>query len=105
MQTTILRTIISIHSALSPLHPLLIDGHTRDARDSAVVASRIVANVRRSRDERNVTKPPILIMQGNPITERGISDAMASTQVQHLSEERTNADRAQRQACIWCEGG
>ena len=32
-------------------------------------------------------------------------DAMASTQVQHLSEERTNADRAQRQACIWWEGG
>mmetsp|Transcript_1281 Transcript_1281/g.3219 ORF Transcript_1281/g.3219 Transcript_1281/m.3219 type:complete len:296 (+) Transcript_1281:186-1073(+) len=27
-------------------------------------------------------------------------DAMASTQVQHLSEERTNADRAQRQALL-----
>jgi len=73
MQTTILRTIISIHSALSPFHPLLIEGHTRDVRDPAVVASRIVANVRRSWDERNVTKPPILITQGDPITERGIS--------------------------------
>mmetsp|Transcript_17851 Transcript_17851/g.42959 ORF Transcript_17851/g.42959 Transcript_17851/m.42959 type:complete len:241 (+) Transcript_17851:59-781(+) len=73
MQTTILRTIVSIHSALSPFHPLLIEGHTRDVRDPAVVASRIVANVRRSWDERNVTKPPILITQGDPITERGIS--------------------------------
>lgn len=73
MQTTILRSVLSIHSALSPFHPLLIEGHTRDARDPVVVASRIVANVRRSWDERNVTKPPILITQGDPLTERGIS--------------------------------
>ena len=70
---TVLRSVLSIQSTLSPYHPLLIEGHTSDARDPADVASNIVANVRRSWRERNVTKPPILVTQGDPPAERGIS--------------------------------
>jgi len=70
---TILRSVLSIQSTLAPFHPLLIEGHSRDTRDPAVVATQIVANLRRSWQERNVTKPPILISQGDPLTEKGIS--------------------------------
>ncbi|KAL9186370.1 hypothetical protein ACHAXT_005608 [Thalassiosira profunda] len=38
-----------------------------------MVASQIVANLRTHWEERNVTKPPILITQGDPLTEKGIS--------------------------------
>mmetsp|Transcript_27771 Transcript_27771/g.50144 ORF Transcript_27771/g.50144 Transcript_27771/m.50144 type:complete len:208 (+) Transcript_27771:25-648(+) len=48
-------------------------GHSRDTRDPAIVATQIVSNLRQSWTERNVTKPPILITQGDPLTERGIS--------------------------------
>ena len=70
---TILRSVLSIQSTLSTFHPLLIEGHSRDTRDPAIVATQIVSNLRRSWTERNVTKPPILITQGDPLTERGIS--------------------------------
>lgn len=61
--TTLLRSTLAIQTTLSPYHPLLIEGHTKDARDPAHVASRIVASLRRSWKERNVTKPPLLITQ------------------------------------------
>lgn len=70
---TILRSVLSIQSTLSPYHPLLIEGHTRDTRDPALVANQIVKNLRQSWSERNITKPPILISQGDPLTEKGIS--------------------------------
>ena len=69
----ILRSTLAIQSALSPYHPLLIEGHSRDTRDPSLVANQIVANLRRSWRDRNITKPPILITQGDPLTEKGIS--------------------------------
>jgi len=70
---SLLRSVLSIQSTLSPFHPLLIEGHSRDTRDPTVVANQIVSNLRQSWKERNVTKPPILITQGDPLTEKGIS--------------------------------
>ena len=84
---TILRSLLSIQSTLSPYHPLLIEGHTRDARDPSMVATQIVTNLRRSWGERNITKPPILITQGDPLTERGIS-AITRLVAQELGVKR-----------------
>jgi len=88
--TIVLRTALSIQTALSPFHPVLVEGHSRDVRDPHTVANRIVSNLRRhwggrsrrddeGEDEDNVgnvlvaIKPPLLIIQGDPLTERGIS--------------------------------
>eukprot|EP00970_Alexandrium_tamarense_P006210 scaffold1052_cov198-Alexandrium_tamarense.AAC.28 len=73
MPVTTLQSIVSIQSTLSSFHPLLIEGHSRDSRDPSIVADRIIFNLKRSWNERNVTKPVILITQGDPLTERGIS--------------------------------
>ena len=72
-QMTILRSISSIQSTLSPFHPLLIEGHSRDSRDPTTVGKQLVKNIKSSWKERNITKPPILITQGDPLTETGIS--------------------------------
>ena len=69
----ILRSVLSIQTALSKYHPLLIEGHSMDTRDPSTVATQITNNLRRSWKERNITKPIILITQGDPLTERGIS--------------------------------
>ncbi|KAL7493165.1 hypothetical protein ACHAWT_002292 [Skeletonema menzelii] len=69
----ILRSVLSIQTTLSKYHPLLIEGHSLDNRDPSTVATQITNNLRRSWKERNVTKPIILITQGDPLTERGIS--------------------------------
>lgn len=70
---TILRNLFTIRSTLSQYHPLLIEGHTKDSRDPSQVASRIVSSLQSHFDERNITKPIILISQGDPLTEKGIS--------------------------------
>jgi len=72
-QMTILRSISSIQSTLSPFHPLLIEGHSRDSRDPTIVGQQLVKNIKSNWKERNITKPPILITQGDPLTETGIS--------------------------------
>ena len=69
----ILRSVLSVQSTLSKYHPLLIEGHSRDTRDPEIVANQITNNLERSWNERNITKPIILITQGDPLTERGIS--------------------------------
>lgn len=69
----ILRSVISIQTTLSKYHPLLIEGHSSDTRDPSTVAKQITINLERSWKERNVSKPIILITQGDPLTERGIS--------------------------------
>ncbi|KAL3807926.1 hypothetical protein ACHAXA_000365 [Cyclostephanos tholiformis] len=83
--TIVLRTAISIHESLSPFHPVLVEGQSRDVRDPRIVAYRIVSNLRRhwggrgGRDDDPAPaavwtmKPPILVIQGDPIAERGIS--------------------------------
>jgi len=69
----ILRSVLSIQSTLSKYHPLLIEGHSSDTRDPSAVANQITNNLKRSWNKRNITKPIILITQGDPLTERGIS--------------------------------
>lgn len=69
----ILRSVLSVQSTLSSFHPLLIEGHTSDTRDPSIVANQITNNLKRSWNERNITKPIILITQGDPLTEKGIS--------------------------------
>lgn len=70
---TVLRNLFMIRSTLSEFHPLLIEGHTRDDRDPQHVANRIVNNLHMHWKERNITKPIILISQGDPLTKTGIS--------------------------------
>lgn len=70
---TILRNILRVRSTLSQYHPLVIEGHTRDTRDPSIVANRIISNLESNWAQRNITKPIILITQGDPLTENGIS--------------------------------
>ena len=70
---TILRSVLSIQTTLSQFHPLLIEGHSRDSRDPSLVGKQIVKNIRSNWEQRNITKPPILITQGDPLTDTGIS--------------------------------
>jgi hypothetical protein len=69
----ILRSVLSIQTTLSKYHPLLIEGHSSDTRDPSTVANQITKNLKRSWKERNISKPIILVTQGDPLTERGIS--------------------------------
>lgn len=69
----LLTNLLSIQSTLSPFHPLLIEGPSKDNRDPSHVASQIVSDLRSHWKRRNVTKPILLITQGDPLTERGIS--------------------------------
>jgi hypothetical protein len=69
----VLRTVLSIQTTLSKFHPLLIEGHSADTRDPSIVATQITNNLKRSWKERNISKPIILVTQGDPLTERGIS--------------------------------
>lgn len=70
---TILRSVLSIQTTLSQFHPLLIEGHSKDSRDPSLVGKQIVKNIKSNWKQRNITKPPILITQGDPLTETGIS--------------------------------
>ena len=69
----LLTNLLSIQSTLAPFHPLLIEGPSSDDRDPSHVASKIVTNLRSHWKQRNVSKPILLITQGDPLTERGIS--------------------------------
>ena len=60
--------------ALGGYHPLIIEGMGGyDPRDPEPIASRIVANLRARWQAQPPTKPVILVTQGDPIEERGIS--------------------------------
>ena len=69
----VLRTVLSIQTTLTKFHPLLIEGHSADTRDPSIVATQITNNLKRSWKERNISKPIILVTQGDPLTEKGIS--------------------------------
>ena len=59
---------------LGGYHPLIIEGMGGyDPRDPEPIASRIVANLRARWQAQPPTKPVILVTQGDPIEERGIS--------------------------------
>lgn len=69
----LLTNVFSIQTTLSSFHPLLIEGPSSDDRDPSRVASKIVTNLQSRWEQRNITKPILLITQGDPLTERGIS--------------------------------
>jgi hypothetical protein len=73
LKMMLLTNILSIQSTLSSFHPLLIEGPSSDDRDPSHVASKIVTNLRHHWKQHNITKPILLITQGDPLTERGIS--------------------------------
>jgi hypothetical protein len=55
-------------------HPLIIEGHgSSDLRDPKPVAEQIVQQVESHFDSSIKTKPKLLITQGDPTSERGIS--------------------------------
>jgi hypothetical protein len=70
---TILRSVLTLRSTLSQYHPLVIEGHTRDSRDPSTVANQIISKLQTHWEDRNITKPIILITQGDPLKEKGIS--------------------------------
>ena len=63
-----------VTNALAQYHPLIIEGMGGyDPRDAAPVAMQIVAQLQDRWRERPPAKPVILVTQGDPIEERGIS--------------------------------
>ena len=64
----------SVIDALAQYHPLIIEGMGGyDPRDPEPVAMQIVSQLRDRWRERPPVKPVILVTQGDPIEERGIS--------------------------------
>jgi hypothetical protein len=62
-----------LRGTLQQYHPLVIEGHTRDTRCASTVANRIVNSLQQRWEEQNMTKPIILVSQGDPLQESGIS--------------------------------
>lgn len=55
-------------------HPLFVEGMSGyDTRDPEIVAASVVASLREHWKVRPPTKPVLLMLQGDPLTERGIS--------------------------------
>ena len=73
----------SVIDALAQYHPLIIEGMGGyDSRDPEPVAMQIVAQLRDRWRDRPPAKPVILVTQGDPIEERGISAI-----TRHVAEE------------------
>ena len=73
----------SVIDALAQYHPLIIEGMGGyDPRDAVPVAMQIVSQLRERWREQPPAKPVILVTQGDPIEERGISAI-----TQHVAEE------------------
>ena len=116
----IIQSFSVLRSTLTNHHPLVIEGPgvTRDSRDAASVAGHIVANVREHLEQRNITKEVILVTQGDPLAETGIS---AITRIvgdelkvpkflvclddDVFAEHSPNADRARVTCDGFCDGG
>eukprot|EP00558_Chaetoceros_sp_UNC1202_P004184 CAMPEP_0197245664 /NCGR_PEP_ID=MMETSP1429-20130617/10389_1 /TAXON_ID=49237 /ORGANISM="Chaetoceros sp., Strain UNC1202" /LENGTH=225 /DNA_ID=CAMNT_0042706203 /DNA_START=113 /DNA_END=790 /DNA_ORIENTATION=+ len=64
-----------LRATLTQFHPLVIEGPgvARDSRAAAVVANRIVTNVKGHLELRKIKKEIILVTQGDPLEETGIS--------------------------------
>ena len=76
-------TDTSVIDAPAQCHPLIIEGMGGyDPRDPAPVAMQIVSQLRERWREQPPAKPVILVTQGDPIEERGISAI-----TQHVAEE------------------
>ena len=73
----------SVIDALAQYHPLIIEGMGGyDPRDPEPVAMQIVSQLRDQWREQRPAKPVILVTQGDPIEERGISAI-----TRHVAEE------------------
>lgn len=60
--------------SLSQYHPVIIEGMgSYDPRDPALVASQISQQLAEHHKQANCDKPKLLILQGDPLEERGIS--------------------------------
>jgi hypothetical protein len=74
---TILRNLMVLRETMQGFHPLLIEGPgARDTRDATVTANRIIDNLKQHFVQQNVSKPVILVTQGDPfspLTPNGIS--------------------------------
>ena len=74
---------ISVIDALAQYHPLIIEGMGGyDPRDPEPVAMQIVSQLRDRWRAQPLEKPVILVTQGDPIEERGISAI-----TRHVAEE------------------
>uniref|UniRef100_A0A7S1YP48 Shikimate kinase n=1 Tax=Ditylum brightwellii TaxID=49249 RepID=A0A7S1YP48_9STRA len=69
----LLQDLLILKATLQQYHPLVIEGHTKDIRNPSIVASRIVQNLQTRWNSQKMTKPVLLISQGDPLKERGIS--------------------------------
>ena len=73
----------SVINALAQYHPLIIEGMGGyDPRDAAPIAMQIVSHLRERWREQPPAKPVMLVTQGDPIEERGISAI-----TRHVAEE------------------
>ena len=73
----------SMIDALAQYHPLIIEGMGGyDPRDAAPIAMQIVSHLRERWREQPPAKPVMLVTQGDPIEERGISAI-----TRHVAEE------------------
>lgn len=60
--------------AFKPYHPLFVEGMSGyDTRDPETVAASVVASLREHWKTHPPTKPLLLMLQGDPLTKRGIS--------------------------------
>ena len=72
--------------ALSKYHPVVIEGMGYyDPRDASVVAQNIHSQLERHWAERRrkIDKPKIVIIQGDPLSERGMDNINSETMTQY----------------------
>ena len=61
-------------NSLAPFHPVIIEGAGgRDTRDPVEVAQRLADRLVAHWKERSISRPPLLITQGDPAEPRGIA--------------------------------
>lgn len=80
---TVLKDYTEIRSSIQNYHPILIEGPGRsDERDATPIANRIAQSIRQNMITKNITKPLLLISQGDPV-EPGKNAGIASV-VNHV---------------------
>jgi hypothetical protein len=67
---TIMRNLMVLRETMQGFHPLLIEGPgSRDTRDAAVTANRIIDNLKEHFEQQKMSKPVILVTQGDPLSQ------------------------------------
>jgi hypothetical protein len=85
----ILKDLMILRATLQQYHPLVIEGsgHRFDTRCASTVANRIVNSLQLRWEEQNMTKPIIIMSQGDPLQKSGIS-AITSNVAKELGVKR-----------------